>query len=282
MLRSAVLTCAVLASAGIAFLQVPTFAQQPAVSQCQAIAQAVPDAGFVQLASADPFAFPLQQAAARDQTVAITFLGHSTFLLETPGGVTITTDYSGFHRPPQPPMVATMNKAHSTHYTLTPGPEIAHVLHGWSDDGNAADHDLVVGDAYIRNVPTDIRAGYGGAMEPDGNSIFIFEVAGLCIGHLGHLHHELDETDYAEIGRLDVVMVPVDGGLTMGAESMVRVVTRLRSALILPMHRRGPPVESFLGLFGPGFDRTVADSATVTVSLRTLPKKPLIMVLQGL
>jgi hypothetical protein len=26
---------------------------------------------------------------------------------------------------------------------------------------------------------------------PDGNSVFIFEVAGLCIGHLGHLHHEL-------------------------------------------------------------------------------------------
>ena len=41
-------------------------------------------------------------------------------------------------------------------------------------------------------------------MERDGNSIFIFEVAGLCIGHLGHLHHELDEGHYAEIGRLDV------------------------------------------------------------------------------
>ncbi|SES33515.1 MBL fold metallo-hydrolase [Rhizobium sp. NFR03] len=280
MLRSAVLTCAVLASAGVAFLQTPSFAQERAVSQCQAIARALPGSGFVQLASADPSY--ARQAAARDQTVAITFLGHSTFLLETPEGVTIATDYSGFHRPPQPPMVATMNKAHSTHYTLTPGPGIAHVLHGWGDNGNAADHDLLVGDAYIRNVPTDIRAGYGGAMEPDGNSIFIFEVAGLCIGHLGHLHHELDETDYAEIGRLDVVMVPVDGGLTMGAEGMVRVVTRLRSSLILPMHRRGPPVESFLGLFGPGFDRTAADSATVNVSLRTLPKKPLIMVLQGL
>ena len=45
----------------------------------------------------------------------------------------------------------------------------------------------VVDDVYIRNVPTDIRNG--GAMEADGNSIFIFEVAGLCIGHLGHLHH---------------------------------------------------------------------------------------------
>ncbi|KQS76482.1 Zn-dependent hydrolase [Rhizobium sp. Leaf384] len=283
MLRSAVLASCALAVMFAACPQTPAFAQQrPAVSQCQAIAQTLPDAGFVQLASAGGFVPDLQPAAARDPNVAITFLGHSTFLLETPEGVTIATDYSGFHRPARPPQVATMNKAHSTHYTLTPGPEIAHVLHGWGDNGRAADHDLVVGDAYIRNVPTDIRAGYGGAMEPDGNSIFIFEVAGLCIGHLGHLHHELSETDYAEIGRLDVVMVPVDGGLTMGAESMVRVVSRLRSALILPMHRRGPPVESFLGLFDPGFDRATAGSATVTVSLATLPKKPLILLLQGL
>jgi L-ascorbate metabolism protein UlaG (beta-lactamase superfamily) len=285
MLRSAVLACA-----AIAILHVPSRAEAQtapstqAVSQCQAIARSLPGAALVQLASATPrpASAPFQEAAARNGTVAITFLGHSTFLIETPEGVTIATDYSGYHRPPQPPTVATMNKAHSTHYTLTPGPGIAHVLHGWSEEGMPADHDLVVGDAYIRNVTTDIRAGYGGAMEPDGNSIFIFEVAGLCIGHLGHLHHELDESDYADIGRLDVVMVPVDGGLTMGAESMVRVVSRLRSSLILPMHRRGPPVETFLDLFGPGFARTFSDSATVNVSLRTLPKTPLIMVLQGL
>ena len=45
----------------------------------------------------------------------------------------------------------------------------------------------MVDDVYIRNVPTDIRS-WGGELERDGNSIFIFEVADLCIGHLGHLH----------------------------------------------------------------------------------------------
>ncbi len=77
-------------------------------------------------------------------------------------------------------------------------------------------------------------------------------------------------------------MVPVDGGLTMGADSMSRVVKRLRSSLILPMHRWGPPVDQFLALFGPDFDVAYAPTASVTVSVKTLPKKPLIYVLKGI
>ncbi|MCG5475863.1 MAG: MBL fold metallo-hydrolase, partial [Sinorhizobium fredii] len=187
------------------------------ISQCQAIAEAVPKATFASFAA--PEVAPV--AAAAEGDVTITYLGHSTFLIETPGGISIATDYNGWFRPAAPPTVVTMNKAHSSHYTLTPDPAIRYVLHGWGEDGEPADHDLVVGDTYIRNVTTDIRAGFEG-MGPDGNSIFIFEVAGLCIGHLGHLHHELDDSHYRQIGRLDVLMVPVDGGLTMGAESMSR------------------------------------------------------------
>ncbi|WP_455270244.1 MBL fold metallo-hydrolase [Rhizobium herbae] len=256
----------------------PAHAQgtRPPVSQCQAIARSLPDVTFASFKPSQAFGV---QAAASEE-VDITYVGHSTFLIETPGGVSIATDFSGWYAPPKVPDVVTMNKAHSSHYTLTPDPAIKHVLHGWGDNGQPADHDVVVGDAYIRNVTTDIRSG-GATMEPDGNSIFIFEVAGLCIGHLGHLHHELDDTDYAEIGRLDILMVPVDGGLTMGAESMSLVVSRLRSSLILPMHRRGPPVTSFLQMFGDGFDKSFATQASVTVSMRSLPKKPLIYILQG-
>ena len=267
--------------AAIAFLllpwSVPAHAQdaRPPVSQCQAIARALPGVTFASFKPPVP-----QKAQAANEDVVITYVGHSTFLIEAPGGISVATDYSGWYAPARVPDVATMNKAHSSHYTLTPDPAIKHVLHGWGDDGEPADHDVVLGDLYIRNVTTDIRAG-GGVMELDGNSIFIFEVAGLCIGHLGHLHHELDDSDYAAIGRLDVVMVPVDGGLTMGAQSMSRVVTRLRSALILPMHRRGPPVTSFLQMFGDGFDKSFAAGASVTVSLRSLPRKPLIYILQG-
>lgn len=94
------------------------------------------------------------------------------------------------------------------------------------------------------------------------------------------MHYELDDSHYRAIGRLDVLMVPVDGGLTMGAASMSRVVTRLRSALILPMHRP-PMVHDFLAMFGDDFDKSFAAGSTVKVSLRSLPSKPLIYILRG-
>lgn len=247
------------------------------VSQCQAIAQSIPQATFASFTGPAP----IVGAGAADQSVTLTYIGHSTFLIETPGGVTIATDYSGWYSPPHVPMVVTMNRAHSSHYSLVTDPAIQHVLHGWSDiPGEKAKVNLVVGDTYIRNVTTDIRGGFG-APQTDANSIFIFEIAGLCIGHLGHLHYELTQAHYAEIGRLDVVMVPVDGGLTMGSDSMSRVIKRLRASLILPMHQPRP-LQSFLSMFGPDFDISYAATNTITVSLRTLPRKPLILVAKGM
>ncbi len=246
------------------------------VSQCQAIAQSIPKATLASFSGAVPIA-----GAADNETVTLTYIGHSTFLIETPGGVSIATDYSGWYTPPRMPMVATMNRAHSSHYTLTPDPAIKYVLHGWSDvPGEKAKIDLTVGDTYIRNVTTDIRGGYGGP-QADGNSIFIFEVAGLCIGHLGHLHYELTDAHYTEIGRLDIVMVPVDGGLTMGADSMSRIIKRLRSSLVLPMHQQRP-LANFLSMFGPDFDVVYASGNSIDVSMRTLPKKPQIFVAKGM
>lgn len=267
----------------------PALAQsaRAAVSQCQAIASRLPAAGFAAFRPGQ--GAPVLKAAIRDE-VSIRFVGHSTFLIEGPDGTRIATDYNGWFPISPAPTVATMNRAHNSHYTLTPDPAIAHVLHGWGDaPGEKADHDLVVGETYIRNVTTDMRVfrAWGddmGAtqMVEDQNSIFIFEMAGLCIGHLGHLHHELTDTHYAEIGRLDVLMVPVDGGLTMGADSMSRVVKRLRSALILPMHRPGNPRDSFIAMFDGKFDVSFSLSDSVKVSMRNLPKKPLILVLQGM
>ncbi|KQV66380.1 MBL fold metallo-hydrolase [Rhizobium sp. Root1220] len=247
------------------------------VSQCQAVAQAIPKATFASFSRAPP----LVPAGAAEETVTLTYVGHSTFLIETPAGVSIATDYSGWYTPPRLPMVATMNRAHTSHYTTTPDTAIRYVLHGWSDiPDQKADVDMMVGDTYIRNVTTDIRGGYG-APQKDGNSIFIFEVAGLCIGHLGHLHYELTEAHYTEIGRLDIVMVPVDGGLTMGADSMSRIIKRLRSSLIMPMHQPRP-LQSFLSMFGPDFDISYAPTDTITVSMRTLPRKPLIYISKGM
>jgi L-ascorbate metabolism protein UlaG (beta-lactamase superfamily) len=245
-------------------------------SQCMAIAQSLPDK-FHPIVIPAAFSFGTASAA---EEVTITYAGHSTYVIETPGGVRIATDYSGVYGTDPLPRVITMNKAHSSHFTSAPHPMIEYVLRGWDPGGGQARHSLVVDDVYIRNVTTDIRAA--GGMEADGNSIFIFEVADLCIGHLGHLHHMLDNSDHAAIGRLDILMVPIDGGLTLSHQGMADIVNRLQSSIVLPMHRRFTSVDSFLVNVKGLFEVRFANSNTIKVSLRTLPKTPTILVPDGL
>jgi L-ascorbate metabolism protein UlaG (beta-lactamase superfamily) len=244
----------------------------PVPSSCLAVAQAMPKV----------FQASFTRVQAEEGSVTFTYAGHSTYRIETPNGVTIATDFSGVYSAQPAPDVATMNKAHRTHYTDVPDPAIGYVLRGWNPAGDGpARHALVVDDVYIRNVPTDIR-NWDGGMERDGNSIFIFEVAGLCIGHLGHLHHDLTDAHYAAIGRLDVVMVPVDGGMTSSLANIGEITRRLYSSVILPMHRHSTPLAEFTARMGKGFALQRMDGRTISFSLRSLPRQPTIFVPQGL
>ena len=116
----------------------------------------------------------------------------------------------------------------------------------------------------------------------DGNSIFIFEVAGLCIGHLGHLHHKLDESHFAAIGRLDIVMVPIDGTYTMSLDGISDITRRLRASVVLPMHRFMTPLDDFMRRIGQQFeiDRR-GPSGRLKISRDTLPATPTVIILDG-
>jgi L-ascorbate metabolism protein UlaG (beta-lactamase superfamily) len=265
----------VVATAFLGLLMAPAAAAEPLRSECLAMANAPPRAIPVSL----------HRVAAKPEEVAITYVGHSTYYIDTPGGVRIATDFNGAYRTGRLPDVITMNRAHSTHYTLFPDPKIEHVLHGWGDDGQPAHIGLRVGDVYIRNVTTDIRRywgeGSGGEMIKDGNSIFIFEVAGLCIGHLGHLHHKLDETHFAAIGRLDIVMVPIDGTYTMSLDGVSEITKRLRASVVLPMHRFATPLDEFMRLIGQQFQIDQRSERTLKISRETLPATPTVIILDG-
>jgi L-ascorbate metabolism protein UlaG (beta-lactamase superfamily) len=241
-----------------------------AASECLAMAQA-------------PARFQparITNTALEAEQVQFTFAGHSTFLIESPGGVKIATDYSGYAGGIIPDVV-TMNRAHSSHYTDFPDPAVKHVLRGWNQAGGPARHDLQVGDVRIHNVTTDIRSATLGRI-PDGNSIFIFEIAGLCIGHLGHLHHELTPAQLGAIGRLDIVMVPVDGTYTMAQANMLTVLKDLKARIVMPMHYFGPDTLSrFIKGLSGSLDIEISKVPSITLSAAMLPDKPKLIVLPG-
>jgi L-ascorbate metabolism protein UlaG (beta-lactamase superfamily) len=238
------------------------------------------------VAERGPRAVPasLRLATLAADQARISYVGHSTFLLESPRNVKIATDYNDYVKPRVLPDIVTMNHAHSTHYTDFPDPGIKHVLRGWGPTPDQpARHDIQVADVRVRNVPTNIRSWMGGGTERHGNSIFIFEVANLCIAHLGHLHHTLNQQQLNEIGRIDVVMVPVDGGVTLDFEGMAEVLQALKAPLMIPMHYFSTySLRRFLDVLGEkSFEVEISETPSLVVSKTTLPAKPKLVVLPG-
>jgi L-ascorbate metabolism protein UlaG (beta-lactamase superfamily) len=196
--------------------------------------------------------------------------------------VRIATDYNDYVRPPLLPDIVTMNHAHDTHFTDHPDAAIKYVLRGWGpSESEPAIWDVKYRDVRVRNVPTNIR-GFGGGTERYGNSIFVFEIANLCIAHLGHLHHTLTQAQLNEIGKVDVVMAPVDGSYTLDLNGMMEVLSALKAQIIIPMHFFSPyTLARFLDRARQLWPVEQADIPSILLSKTTLPESPKVLVLPG-
>lgn len=219
------------------------------------------------------------QDPVEEFSVRITYIDHAMFLIQA-GDTSAITDYAGWHGAVDwRPDAVTMNNAHSTHWTAFPDPAIPHALEGWGAADAPRDHHVDLGDMLIRNVHTDTRSGT--FVRENGNSIFVFEAAGLCIGHLGHLHHMPTDAQLAAIGRLDVVMAAVDGGLTLDHPTLIALLARLRSSYVIPMHWFGRnTLDAFIGAMPETFAVDRRSSNAIEISLRDLPDIPTVLVLE--
>ena len=254
----------------------------PALARCSKnlVERALPPG--VQLASLDGLALAAGNSPNR---ATITFLGHASYMIDTPQGVRAITDYNGINGFGHKPDIVTMNNAHTTHFTDTPEEGIAYALEGWpSKPGETeAKHDVRFKDMRVWNVPTNARAWGGGETRINGNSIFVFSIGDLCIAHLGHLHHRLTKDHLDELGRIDIVMVPIDGSFTMGQPLMVDVVEQLQPKVVMPMHYWGRyQLDRFMSQMErlePNF--VIPDRPVVELAKEELPEKLTVIAVGG-
>jgi len=219
-------------------------------------------------------------AAGPEGGVGLTFLGHASFLIESPQGVRIVTDYNDMIRAPVVPDIVTMNNAHPTHYSDNVEPGVKFVLRGWDPAGGVPAHHLDYRDVKIHNVPTNVRE-FGGTRY-SGNSIFVFDVADLCLAHLGHLHHTLTPGHLADLGPIDVVMVPVDGGYTLNQADMIEVLQQIKPKIAIPMHVfTQATLDKFLARAAEFYAVRRADDPAIVLTRAGLPTTPEILVLPG-
>lgn len=99
-------------------------------------------------------------------------------------------------------------------------------------------------DVTVKTVGTYHDAMSG--MQRGKNGVFILEVDGLRIVHLGDLGHSLSEAQINRIGPVDVLMIPVGGVYTLNGLEAAKVVEQLKpKRFIIPMHY-GTPAYDYL------------------------------------
>ena len=194
--------------------------------------------------------------------MTITWLGHACFRLEQEGYSLIIDPYDAVEGYPD---ICTEANA-------------VYCSHGHHDHNHTAGVTLLPDreDPFMVTEVPSFHDEEGGALR-GSKTIRVFEAGGVRGCHLGDLGHRLSAEQVSAIGAVDVLMVPVGGVYTVGAEEAKAVVRQINPRCAVPMHYRHAPhglanvgsVEQFLELFCGGEVTTLSGpSFIVTPELR--------------
>ncbi len=72
------------------------------------------------------------------------------------------------------------------------------------------------------------------------NTIYVFEVDGIRIAHLGDLGHAIPEKTLEEMGYIDILILPVGDEFTIGPGEATKIVQAIEPSIAIPMHYQVP------------------------------------------
>jgi len=110
--------------------------------------------------------------------------------------------------------------------------------------------------------------------ERGANTIFTLKVNQIQLCHLGDLGHLLSDKELAEIGPVDILLIPVGGFFTIDPKEATRVAEQIKPKILIPMHFKTEkcgfsiaPLEDFLkgktNIKRPKASETTFDKATL-------------------
>ncbi len=159
----------------------------------------------------------------------ITWLGHSCFRIKGKRVAVVTDPYSpdlGYSLGKPTANIVTVSHPHPGHsYTEGVGGEPRKV----SGPG-----EYEIGGVLIMGIATFHDKEGGG--KRGKNTVYLMEVDGVSICHLGDLGHVITAEQAEELDNVDVLLVPVGGRSTIDASAAVEVVRKLDPRVVVPMH----------------------------------------------
>ncbi len=160
----------------------------------------------------------------------IKWLGHASFLITSDTGLKIITD---------PYEVG----GDLSYGQIKESADIVMVSHDHADHNNVAtvqgNPKVVIGMVEVKGIKFKAIPTYhdaAGGEQRGRNTILCFEVDGMRLCHLGDLGHQLSDNQVAELGKIDILFIPVGGFYTIGAKVATQLCDRLKPKVIIPMH----------------------------------------------
>jgi L-ascorbate metabolism protein UlaG (beta-lactamase superfamily) len=208
----------------------------------------------------------------------IKWLGHAAFLITSGSGTKIITDpyktddalkYGDIEESAD---IVTVSHDHTDHNNVAAVRGNPQEVRGTTEAKGIK----------IKGIPT-AHDNTGGSQR-GSNTIFCFEVDGLNICHFGDLGHPLSSTQLTELGKVDVLLIPVGGFFTIDARTASKICDQLKPAVIIPMHYQnnkcGLPIKGVEEFTRGKNNVTRLDSSEIELKKGELPAGTQIMVLK--
>lgn len=167
----------------------------------------------------------------------ITYIAHSSFVLKDTKGRTVVTDpYTpdiGYKPYTGTADIVTISHHHPDHDYIDEikgNPKILDKV-GFFNEADIPIKGIL---SYHDNASGSLRGV---------NIIYVFEMEGYKICHLGDLGTSITEKLIAEIGNIDVLMIPVGGNYTLDGKEAAQVCKLIKSPIVIPMHYKTPYID---------------------------------------
>jgi L-ascorbate metabolism protein UlaG (beta-lactamase superfamily) len=213
----------------------------------------------------------------------ITYYGHAAFKVTTEAGVQIIIDpyesgaFDGalsYGRITDPADIVITSHDHADHnYTKDLKGEFTRI--------NKAG-DYTIKGVKIKMIPVYHDPSQG--KERGNNLISVISADGLTLAHLGDLGHALETSTVKEMGRVDMLLLPVGGFFTIDAGQADKITNTLKPAITIPMHYKTEkcafPIANVED-FTKGFKQVkTLKGPELEIKKEGLPKSPEVIVLQ--
>ena len=161
----------------------------------------------------------------------ITFLGHSSFKLKGKSATLITDPFNpkmtGFSFPKTSADIVTVSHDHEDHNQSQLVEGNPFVIFGPGE--------YEIKDVLLFGLPT--FHGKEDEKEAEKNTIYLIEMDGLKLLHLGDLGHKLKLDQLEGVEEVDILFIPVGNGkVTLGPSEAVEVIANLEPKIVIPMH----------------------------------------------